>query len=174
MENVRLFLSQKPQFKLEERIRIKSARAHHFFNLQRTGNKKISICGLINRVVPQSNDKKRGNNDLVRAKILFSSFSQSILVGLPEKILHFTITETLQIAISECFLTNCNQYYAFIVTYFENTPQGNFTILPSEMAFSINVCKPYLLIRMELLMKKLSNNKSLAIEFLINRHDRDD
>ena len=48
VENVRFFLSQQPHFELEEKIKmkIKSACAHHFFNLQRTGNKKIFLGGL--------------------------------------------------------------------------------------------------------------------------------
>ena len=39
VENVKLFLSQKSQFDLVEKIKTKIARVHHFFNLQRTGNK---------------------------------------------------------------------------------------------------------------------------------------
>ena len=39
VENAKLFLSQKSQFDLVEKIKIKNARAHHFFNLQRTANK---------------------------------------------------------------------------------------------------------------------------------------
>ena len=46
MENVRLFLSKKSQFGLVEKIKIKSARAHHFFNLQRTGNKNFFYVAL--------------------------------------------------------------------------------------------------------------------------------
>ena len=34
---------------------------------------------------------------------VYQKYRKSTLVGLPEKILHFTITETLQMAISECF-----------------------------------------------------------------------
>ena len=34
---------------------------------------------------------------------VYQKFRKSTLVGLPEKILHFIITETLQMAISECF-----------------------------------------------------------------------
>ena len=34
---------------------------------------------------------------------VYQKFRKSTLVGLPKKILHFTITETLQMAISECF-----------------------------------------------------------------------
>jgi len=49
VENVELFLSQKSQFDLVEKIKnkIRNARAHQFFNLQRTGNKKKNLCGLI-------------------------------------------------------------------------------------------------------------------------------
>ena len=48
MENVELFLSQKSQFDLVEKIKNenKNARAHHFLNLPRTGNKKFLLCGL--------------------------------------------------------------------------------------------------------------------------------
>ena len=48
MENVKLFLSQKSQFDLLEKIKNKNknARAHHFLNLQRTGNKKIFYVAL--------------------------------------------------------------------------------------------------------------------------------
>ena len=34
---------------------------------------------------------------------VYQKFRKSTLVGLLKKILHFTITETLQMAISECF-----------------------------------------------------------------------
>ena len=45
--NVKLLLSKKSQFKLVEKIeiKIKIARAHHFFNFQRTRNKNF-LCGL--------------------------------------------------------------------------------------------------------------------------------
>ena len=42
-------------------------------------------------------------NDLESVLEVYQKFRKSTLVGLPEKILHFTITETLQMAISECF-----------------------------------------------------------------------
>ena len=48
VENLNLFLSQKSQFDLVKKIKkikIKIARAHHFFNFQRTG-KKTFLCGL--------------------------------------------------------------------------------------------------------------------------------
>ena len=47
VENVTLFLSQKSQFDLVEKIKNKNKkRTHHFFKLQRTGNKTIFLCGL--------------------------------------------------------------------------------------------------------------------------------
>ena len=56
-ENVRLFLSQKSQYDLVEKIKnkIKNARAHHFLNLLRTGNKKFFLCGLRYDSWPEQN-----------------------------------------------------------------------------------------------------------------------
>ena len=63
------------------------------------------------------------------------------MVGLPEKILHFTITETLQMAISECFklllINACRSNIMHVeqrILHQRNTPHGNFTILPTEQA----------------------------------------
>ena len=63
------------------------------------------------------------------------------MVGLPEKILHFTITETLQIAIFECFqlilINDCcpnGMHVEQRILHQRNTPQGNFTILTTEVA----------------------------------------
>ena len=49
MWKIELFLSQKSQFDLAENIKIKIARAHHFLNLQRTGNKNFFMWPYINR-----------------------------------------------------------------------------------------------------------------------------
>ena len=48
VENVKLFLSRTSQYQLVEKIENKSkiARAHYFFNFQRTINKRF-LCGLI-------------------------------------------------------------------------------------------------------------------------------
>ena len=92
------------------------------------------------------------------------------------------------------FLTNFNQClptkcYLCRATYFVNTPLENFTILRSEVALLLaETCSggvgtsntplkrrawPFALIRMELFTKKLSNNKLLDTQFLINRYNRD-
>ena len=72
---------------------------------------------------------------------VYWKFRQSAVVGLPEKILHFTITETLQIAISECFqlilINDCwpnGMHVEQHILYQGNTPQGNLTILSTEVA----------------------------------------
>ena len=63
-------------------------------------------------------------------------FRQSAVVGPPEKILHFTITETLQIAISECFqLILINDCWPNVMHVEQRIlHQGKCTILPTEVA----------------------------------------
>ena len=55
---------------------------------------------------------------------VYQKFRQSTLVGLPEKILHFTITETLQMAICLPNVMHVEQR----ILHQRNIPQGNFTI----------------------------------------------
>ena len=62
---------------------------------------------------------------------VYQKFRKSTLVGLPEKILHFTITETLQMAISECFQQVTKHEFQC------STP--NFLALPARKNFTFDL-----------------------------------
>ena len=59
-QNVKLFLSQKSRFDLVEKIKIKIkiARAHHFFNLQRMGNKKFFMWPQFHQFQENHNEER--------------------------------------------------------------------------------------------------------------------
>ena len=57
------------------------------------------------------------------------------MIGLPEKILHFTITETLQMAISKSIQPRRNVLHVEkYILHQQHTTQGNFIIFPTQVA----------------------------------------